>query len=143
MITIEADCEISGAAFSPARARELTGLRLPNGSEPGAPSKKPARPRREAGYARLNLEAEGIDPGDAEVEEALLSLVEEYASLLREAGAEEFQMWLYVDYQGQCNMEFSPEYLGRLARMGMPLLISCYQGSEDESPRRGELSAGT
>jgi len=36
-------------------------------------------------------------------------------------------IWYYYEYDQQCNMEFSPENLSKLAELGITLCISCWE----------------
>ena len=51
---------------------------------------------------------------------------------LQELGIEnkDISIWLIYGYNGQCNMEFDPETLGRLGARGITLCISCYEAGE-------------
>lgn len=39
----------------------------------------------------------------------------------------EISIWIYYEYDEQCNLEFSPESMMRLGTEGITLCISCWQ----------------
>lgn len=40
---------------------------------------------------------------------------------------------LTVAYRGQCNLEFEPELMARLAKLDLTLEVTCYEDSDDEA----------
>jgi hypothetical protein len=53
-------------------------------------------------------------------------------------GAERAEVWVVEHFDGQMNMEYRPEELEKLARLGLPLCISCYQVEQ----HLGHMAAG-
>ena len=119
-------CLLQGERFSPALAGERTGLVLVDANEPGevAPSGRYAGEPLPYGSAMLVLLDEDLEPG-ASALEPLRGLGERLPEL-RALGATEASLFLVVAYEGQCHFALSPEELGALARLGVPLGVSCH-----------------
>ena len=45
---------------------------------------------------------------------------------------DDISVWLLYEYEDQCNMEFSPAQMSRLAQNEITLCISCYQMESEE-----------
>ena len=52
----------------------------------------------------------------------------------RRLGASLCKLHLDVRYWDQCNLEFSPEQVGRIAALGVLFTISCWDYSGQEEP---------
>jgi len=39
----------------------------------------------------------------------------------------EIEFWMFYEYEGQCNMEFSPHQMKMIGEKGFSLCISCYE----------------
>jgi len=59
--------------------------------------------------------------------ERLVILIEKYAEIFRECGAEEIEVYAAIRYEGQANWEISPDMLSRLGRLNAHLLVSFYE----------------
>ena len=59
----------------------------------------------------------------------LYAILNDKIILLNELGIlrEHFTLWLYYEYENQCNMEFSSKDLMMLSELGIQLCISCWE----------------
>lgn len=67
-----------------------------------------------------------------------VAFLEKHADDLRAMGAAEIQLYLSIEHDGQCNLEFDPEMLGRIAKLKVPMLLTAYEAPKAE---RVEASA--
>jgi hypothetical protein len=74
---------------------------------------------------------EEIDPYFDFIHEFLNILENNYVKLSK-AGVEKesISIWLYYEYDSQCNMEFDPVRLKRLGENGITLCISCWDSGD-------------
>ncbi len=58
-----------------------------------------------------------------------LDLLDGKFEMLREIGVEieQISIWMYYEYDEQCNLEFLPKDLMRIGQSGISLCISCWQ----------------
>uniref|UniRef100_B8HTQ1 DUF4279 domain-containing protein n=1 Tax=Cyanothece sp. (strain PCC 7425 / ATCC 29141) TaxID=395961 RepID=B8HTQ1_CYAP4 len=49
-------------------------------------------------------------------------------------------VWMYYEYDNQCNIEFAPEDMKRLGEEGITLCISCWENPDWEPPDDEENS---
>ena len=118
---------LHGRHFSPERAEQETSLKLSEKREPediaryGTRRGKP----RQLGSARL------APPEDVEFHEQLewvLDALSPHIDRLYEIGMEDAEVWIvHYFHGGQANMYNTPSELQKLARLGLPLCVSCYQ----------------
>ncbi len=45
---------------------------------------------------------------------------------------DDISVWMLYEYENQCNMEFHPEQLGKLAKAGVTFCISCWENDESK-----------
>ena len=59
----------------------------------------------------------------------LLELVEKNEKELIELGVDfsDSQIWMIYYYDKQCNMEFDPDLMGRMGKLGLKLCVSCQE----------------
>jgi hypothetical protein len=122
-----------GERFSPRRAEEVTGLTLARAVEPGEIGVRGQFKGLPLPYGAAFLEV----PADIECARRLAWLVERaerYLAVLRESGATLCQLHLDVRYWDQCNLEFDPEELTRIAALGVLFTITCWDRSGSEEP---------
>jgi hypothetical protein len=60
--------------------------------------------------------------------DTLLNAIERNIDAIRECGADDIVAYCTFEYEGQCNLEFSPDKLRRLADLSITLAVSCYKG---------------
>jgi len=122
-------CLLQGEAFSPALAVARTGLPLVDANEPGevAPSGRYAGEALAQGSALLPLLDDDVAPGASL--HAPLGELQAALPTLRALGATDATLSLLVTYEGPCHFGLSPEELGALAALGLPLDVSCHPGA--------------
>ena len=132
MIKVSAYLQAYGAQFSPKKATAKFGYELKEGIEPGVSARNPNQSVK--GSASLPFEWDsasevGFERGFADLLPSNLPIFRDERLLagLRECGADEFILFVGVNYREQCNMELSPSLLGALAELGVVLAISCYE----------------
>jgi hypothetical protein len=136
MRQIECFCTIRGESFSPKKAAKLTGWVFAEQDEPGPLSDEDSR------------RGLPIPPGWANYDFGLLNdcsdpcfirwleNVKNNIPMLVYAGAEKIVLEFLVAYKGQCNLEAEPDFFAAIARLGLPVTMSCW---EDESLPEPEI----
>lgn len=122
-----------GEHFSPRLAEEVTGLLLTKKYEPGEIAirgRYKGQPRQ-YGAAEIEVPKEVESPRRLTL---LLELSAPHLETLRKSGATSCHVHVDVRYWDQCNLEFEPEVLARLAALGLPFTISCYDYSGRKEP---------
>ncbi|QRK10763.1 hypothetical protein JQX13_12225 [Archangium violaceum] len=119
-------CLLQGDSFSPSLAEERTGLLLVDKNEPGevAPSGRYDGKALPYGSAMLVLLDDDLEPGATALEP--LRALKARLPDLRAVGVTGVSLFLVVAYEGQCHFELSPEELGEIAGLGVPLAVSCH-----------------
>ena len=125
-------CNIQGKAFSPSLAEKRTNLPLSEKNEVGAMGTLGFFRGKPLPDGACTLSPTGRDdsPYGARLAQ-LIAALECQIETLRSCGAEDFVLRLVVCYDTQCNLEFSPTEMQRLAHMGIPLTVSCYLKEKD------------
>ena len=59
--------------------------------------------------------------------EEQLGLFETILSSLRAAGGDDIRLLITIEYEGQCNWEISAAGVAQLAKLNVPLLLTCYE----------------
>lgn len=64
--------------------------------------------------------------------EFFLSILEGKYNQLNKIGVarENISIWVFYEYDGQCNLEFSPSDLLKIGKEGITLCISCWEGNK-------------
>lgn len=62
-----------------------------------------------------------------------VNILEEKSITLKKLGINKdtITVWMYYEYDEQCNLEIRPEQMEKLSKMGIPLCISCWKKCED------------
>lgn len=121
--------EMTGVGFSPAEAERQTGLFFVRKTEPGDLMTRGRYKGQASPYGVASLEASEDRPDEGTLSR-LLDAVLPHEDTLRAAGVEEMTVWVGYLWRDQCNLSFEPEDLTRVAALGAPLCISCYEDSE-------------
>jgi hypothetical protein len=89
------------------------------------------------GHAALEApgEAEGISGLDR-----LLDLALQHMNGFRRAGAQEGVVHVDCAYDKQCNLEYEPETLSKLAQLGFALTLTCYRDESEFEQEAGTAS---
>jgi hypothetical protein len=126
MYTLTALCNIWGERFSPLAAESSTGLVFSQRNEPFEVGKGGRYANKPIPYGAATVDASS-PTGTSSNLDSLLEIIEPQISSLRLLGAEEIVLHCDVFHNGQCNFEFSKSQLDRIARLKLPLTISCYR----------------
>lgn len=126
-------CDLFGASFSPADAESKTGLVFSDPVEPGARGRSGRYKGKPTPYGSARLDTSDDAPWSTKLH-GLLELLETHIAALRECGAEDIRLTHAYFHDGQCNHEFSPEEMRRIARLEISLCISCYEDDESSTP---------
>src|ERR1043166_7495069 len=114
-----------GERFSPRRAEELTGLTLSKKDEPGEIASRGRHKGQPRPYGAADIEV-SKDVASNHRLESLLELAGPHLETLRKAGVSSCHVHVDVRYWDQCNLEFEPEVIARIAALGLAFTISCY-----------------
>lgn len=135
MISVSAYLQVYGAQFSPKKAQAALAYRLEDPVEPGVSARNENQAVK--GSASFSFEWDsgsepGFEDGVADLLPASLPIFRDEGLIksLRACGADEFILYVGVNFLEQCNMELSPRLLGALAELGVVLAISCYPGDD-------------
>jgi len=119
-----------GAEFSPAEAERRTGLPLVDKNEPGEFTKYGRHRREPAPFGAAKLHVADEAPTERKLAD-LLDTVLPHADTLRQLGVESMTVYVGYFWRDQCNLAFEPSELSRLAALGVPFWISCYEESDE------------
>jgi len=106
-------------------AERRTGLSLTQKQEPGQIGTRGRYKGEPLPYGAASLEASEAMLWQ-ERWSLLLGQLAEHIETFRACGAEDVHLSHGYFYEGQCNLEFSPEALRQVADLGIPFCISCY-----------------
>ena len=117
---------LQGDRFSPAEAEQATGLKLSDKKEVGQLGDRGRYKGQPVPYGAARL----IAPEDVLPYEKLTWVLDAalpHIAALRKLGAERAEVWIVEHFDGQMNMSYEPAELEKLARLGFPLCVSCYE----------------
>ena len=126
MVKIFPSCRLQGDGFSPVNAEKHTGLRLEVKQEPGEIAVRGRFAGRPAPFGSAVLRGDPKNREDATSEEVFLRLLDAHIDSFRAVGATDIVIHLDVEYDTQCNLEFEPEFIAALHRIGLPVRVTCY-----------------
>jgi hypothetical protein len=129
MTWVESSCMFYGTSFSPSTAERETGLPFHFKNEVGEIGSL-GRYRGESlpyGSSTLFPPYQATKDNAAYGTEWLADVVLKHRAQYEAAGATEMTLSLRVIHDGQCNLEFSPQLLRKIANSGMLLILSCYE----------------
>jgi hypothetical protein len=124
---VDISCCIQGESFSPLAAQKISDLPLSEQCEVGQLGKVGRFQGKPIPYGACVLRFAEMNslPYGPRLEQMIGSL-EKNIDSLRKCGAQDFILRLVVSYKTQCNLEFSPLEMIKLAVMGIQFTISCY-----------------
>jgi hypothetical protein len=126
MIEIYPSLEINGETFSPSKAAAICGLVFSNMVEPGETMMRGRYRGSPAPYGAGSLRlADDLVP--------LLEIFRESRAEILACGATSITLNLGIEYEGQCNLEFSAAELHAIAGAQIPMTISCWAKVDDPS----------
>ena len=120
---------VFGDDFSPAEAERTTGLTFEDAHERGSVYDRGRFKGKPWPFGHAVVEA----PPDVDSEEKLswlLNTVLPHIGELKRLGVTQGKVHLYYVHDGQCNLDYEPEAVARVAQSGWNFCISC---SEDPS----------
>ncbi len=107
----------------------------------GRAPKDPPPVKDHATYWHFEHEVTPLSPGFDFVTEFMGLLENKYERLAALGiGRYDISLWKLYAYDGQCNMEFSPEDMKRMGENDIALCVSCWDVQDD---RTNELNAST
>lgn len=136
MIRLYADAVFSGDTFSPRLAESITGLTFPTKNEPGEIGligryKGLPRPY---GMAILKAPFDSVTRTTSQMpEEWIADALTQRMKDIRSCGATEVHVSITVAWTDQCNFGFSEEFLSKIGRLNIPIFVSCYEDSLNET----------
>lgn len=119
-------CLIRGREFSPGAATRMTGLWFDESNEPGELVRTGAYKGKPLPYGSGVLEEKHPSIGNGFGERVMGSITGKIP-LLKSTGAESIALYLEVYHDGSCLFEIPVELLSKLASVGLPLQVSCYE----------------
>ncbi len=124
---VDISCCIQGESFSPLSAEKVTSLPFSDKCEVGQLGKVGRFKGIPIPYGSCVLRFTEMSslPYGPRLEQMISSLEKNIISL-KKCGAQDFVLRLVVSYETQCNLEFSPEEMNRIAAMGIHLTVTCY-----------------
>ena len=144
MIWIEATCIFHGERYSPSKAERLSKLCFLEKNEPeeigtvGRFKGLPLPYGSSTLWPPCQITPDNADYGT----EWLVDKLIEHRSAFKAAGADTIILSLDVYHDGQCNLEFSPELLRKIADSSVPMILSCYEDSHYVSIKIQNTSCG-
>jgi hypothetical protein len=132
MIWIEARCTFWGETFSPRVASELTSLSFAEKNERGEIAVAGRYKGQALPYGSSTLlPPQQLTPNNAYFGiEWLAGVLARHQGAFESAGASQFVLRIDVYHDGQCNLEFTPSLIQKLAGSPAPVALSCYEDSE-------------
>ena len=119
---------VQGDFFSPTKAEQETGLKFSNKAEVGDIGNHGRFKGRPYPFGHAVLEApEVMTLGKLDW---LLDSVTPHKATLKQLGVTDGKVHVTYAYDSQCNLEYPPEIVEKLAKLGFAFTITCYQ---DES----------
>jgi len=122
---------LCGDMFSPAEAERRTGIKLSKGNEPGEIAAK----GRYKGKPYPHGCAELREPGESLIsleKSQVVDILTANIDTFRGCGATNMWIDIAIGYNNQCNLELSPSFLTRVASLGIPVAITCYESDSEE-----------
>jgi hypothetical protein len=118
-----------GDSFSPAKLEQETGLKFDRKHEVGQIGQRGRFKGKPFSFGHAILEApENIEP-EAKLE-WLLDIALPHTETFRRLGITCGKIHVTYAYDSQCNLEYEPEIVEKIARLGLSFTVTCYQ---DES----------
>ncbi len=128
MVKIGVTLRASGPEFSPEEAERHSGIRFSKKNEPGDLGRIGRFQGQPLPYGsgELNGPESGMDLKIPN--RSFFESIERLARACLAAGATSVLLHLDVAYTEQCNLELSNEFVSALARTGVAITMSCYDG---------------
>jgi hypothetical protein len=129
MLNVHGYCILYGDYFSPMQFEANSGYRLSQKIEPGQIGTLGKYKGAPYPYGSGNLEFENVNESRElfAVDPRVIDLLLSRREWLVQLGVTDIRIHFDVEYEGQCNLELSCPHIGLLARLGIPVTITCYQ----------------
>lgn len=124
---VDISCCIQGKSFFPLAAQKATSLPISEQCEVGQLGKVGLYQGKPLPYGSCVLrfvEMSSLPYGPRF--EKMIGALEKHIDSLEKCGAQDFVLRFVVAYETQCDLEFSPVEMNRLAAMGIHFTITCY-----------------
>jgi hypothetical protein len=125
-----------GDSFSPAKMEQETGLKFNKKNEVGDIGQRGRFKGKPYSFGHAILEA----PEEIENWEKLAWLLDRilpYKDALNRFGVTDGKVHVTYAYDSQCNLEYEPEIMEKIAKLGLVFTITCYQDEsefEEQNP---------
>jgi hypothetical protein len=128
-LNISLVCILYGENFSPAEAERRTGIKLSKTNAPGEIAPRGRYRGKPYPYGSAELrELDESQQGLPDLEKSLVvDVLTANIEAFRGCGATDIWIDIAVGYEDQCNLEFTPSFLTKVARLGIPVALTCYQ----------------
>ena len=128
MVTLRATCILQGKSFSPSSAEAKTGVVFIKKNEVGEIGRfgKYKNKPIPFGSAEIAIDENEWDQNVNEID-YLLETFNKHINIFQICGAENIFFNIDVEYENQCNFDFSTDFIQKLAAVKIPLTISCYE----------------
>ena len=130
MTKIDCICNVTGDRFSPSAAEDRTELVFVDKVEPGDLGTFGPYHGKPVPYGTAMLEFNDIMDCSSPEFLKWLDDIRRSIPLFKEEGAEDIALDFLVAYKYQCNLEAEPDFFLALAKLGIPVSLSCW---EDEN----------
>jgi len=127
MVRYTATLRVFGETFSPILAERRTGISFTSRNEPGEIATVGRHKGQPLPYGSGELIYANTGPEPSVSLSQLLDAATILIPACRDASATSSVLHLDVAFEEQCNIEMSAEFLGRVAALGLPLTISCFE----------------
>jgi hypothetical protein len=134
MRQIECFCTVYGEQFSPSEAEKLTGWAFAEHEEPGSASEDDYDGGLPVTHGWGNYDFGELNDCSDPSFMNWLENVKKTIPVLQRAGAERIVLEFLVAYKGQCNLEAQPDFFAAVARLGLPVTMSCWEDKDLPEP---------
>lgn len=135
MIKPRATLRLQGSAFSPSSVEERTGLRFTASQERGELGRLGRYAGRPIPYGSAELACTVNSALLASPDEEFFGAAERLVRAGEALGVESAVLHVDIEFESQCNFEFSQAFLAAVLRIGAPLTVSCYEAEGTEEFR--------
>lgn len=134
MIKIDGYLMLLGENFSPSQLERFFEIRFDRKNEKGEIASKGRYIGRAVphGSAEYHFSVEPKNRDMFSLDDKLVMILDQIDLLKNEYGISEISVYWNVAYRGQCNLEISVGLMNRMARYGIPMLVTCYKDEELE-----------
>jgi len=125
MINIYQYCILQGDYFSPSLAEAKTGITFSKKNEPGDVGNVGRYRGKSIPYGSAEIIALN-EKGNEDSIDFIVNILDKYCEVFRLCGADNIVLHFVISYIDQCDFEFSPEFINKLAKLKIVFAITCY-----------------